>query len=317
MIIHFILSGETLESISGEIQLENPKYLKEYHNQRCSASEYIHENIVSGRRLFIPNIDEVKKYNLLNDAPFKRPELNPVLNFNPKDFSRIYAVRITEEKEKDKEINENTLTYTASLKWIESKENSHIFHLYKNNFTDQQSSKMADLAMESIRLLNPLVIKTNLKGELENISLKKETIENFTKIKARLLDFFQDRYAEMYIREFEVAVLNQELFNERMRDDPFIKNYFAAIRNSFRNGQSFFDHNIEGETVNIQQKVENIDYTSEIVLLQNNLPDSEIDFSGKYVVDTPTAIIKKAEIHYSISLYSVKYTTFLSFDELN
>lgn len=317
MIIHFILSGETLESISEEIQLENPKYLKEYHNQRCSKNEYIHENLVSGKRLYIPDIYEIKKYNLLNDAPFKSPELNPVLSFIPKDFSRIYFVRITEEKEKDGEIKENTLTYTASLKWIETQENFHTFYLYKNNFTDQQSSKMGDLAMESIRLLHPLIIKTNLKGEVMKISLKQETIKNFNKIKERLLDLFPDQYAEMYIREFEVAVLNEELFDERMKEDTFIKNYFAAIRNSFRNGQSFFDQKIENETVNIQQVVEDINFTSEIVLLQNNFSSSPVCFSGKYTVYTYTGLVKKAELKYSISLYGVKYSTFLSFDELS
>ncbi|WP_326984688.1 hypothetical protein VUJ46_09215 [Chryseobacterium sp. MYb264] len=317
MIIHFILSGETLESLSEEIHLENPKYLKEYHNQRCSANDYIHENLVSGKRLFMPNMDEVRKYNLLNDAPFKSPELNPIINFEPKDFSRIYFVRITEGKEKDGETKDNTLTYTASLKWVETHESEHVFYLYKNNFTDGQSSKLADLAVESIRSLNPLIITTNTKGEMIKVSLKPETINNFNKIKERLLDLFPDQYAELYIKEYEMAVLNQELFNERMKDDPFIKNYFASLRNSFINGKSFFEQKIEDHTVPIQQKVEDINYTSEMVLLQNSFPNSEIIFSGKYSLYTQTGIVKKADVQYDISLYGVKYYTFFSFDELS
>ncbi|WP_312389932.1 hypothetical protein [Chryseobacterium sp.] len=317
MIIHFILSGETLESISEKIHLENPKHLKEYHNQRCSAHDYIHENLIPGKRLFVPNIEEIRNFNLLNDAPFKSPELNPVLNFEPKNFSKIYFVRITEEKEKDGETKDNTLTYTASVKWIETIGNQHTFYLYKNNFTDGQSSKMADLAMESIRSLNPLIIKTDLKGKLMNVSLKEETIKNFNKIKERLLDLFPDQYAGMYIKEFEIAVLNQELFNERMKDDPFIKNYFAPVRNSFTNGKSFYDQKIEDKVITVQQKVEDVNYTSEIVLLQHVFSISEADFNGKYTLYTQTGIVKKADLYYDISLYGVKYSTFFSFDELS
>lgn len=49
MIIHFILSGETLESISEEINLENPRYLKEFHNQHCAREDAIHEKLIPGK----------------------------------------------------------------------------------------------------------------------------------------------------------------------------------------------------------------------------------------------------------------------------
>jgi hypothetical protein len=46
MTVHFILSGETLESIAEEINLENPKYLKEFHNAHCAREDFIYDDLV-------------------------------------------------------------------------------------------------------------------------------------------------------------------------------------------------------------------------------------------------------------------------------
>ncbi|MFC3161051.1 hypothetical protein ACFOEQ_23795 [Chryseobacterium arachidis] len=69
MMVHFILFGETLESISEEIHLENPKYLKEFHNRHCAKGDLIDHQLVPGKKLFIPDTDTVKRYNSRNDAP--------------------------------------------------------------------------------------------------------------------------------------------------------------------------------------------------------------------------------------------------------
>lgn len=50
MIVHFILSGETLESISEEINLENPVYLKEFHNTYCAREDFIQDTLIPGKK---------------------------------------------------------------------------------------------------------------------------------------------------------------------------------------------------------------------------------------------------------------------------
>jgi hypothetical protein len=318
MIVHFILSGETLESISEEINLENPKYLKEFHNSHCAKDDFIYDELVSGKKLLIPNINKIKEYNNKNDAPFKHPKLNPVLPFNPENFSKIFTVKSTQTEEVESRSKSNILTYTVSVKWIKKEENYHIFHLFKNNFSDQQGSMMADLASECTRSLNPLVLKTNANGEVIELSLSKETINNFGKIKERLIDLFPDKYAAIYINEFSFAVLNKDLFNKRMQEDIFIKAYFAALRSSFFNGKSHFTQSVGEENlkVEIQQKVENDNYTDEIVLLQNSKPQIDVDFNGKYVVNTENGLAKTVEIEHSISHYGVKIRSVIEIKEL-
>lgn len=77
--IHFILPGDTLENIAEKIGLENPVYLKEFHNQHCLKEDFIVDDLIPGKKLVLPDLAKIKAYNDKNDAPFKSPELNPKL----------------------------------------------------------------------------------------------------------------------------------------------------------------------------------------------------------------------------------------------
>ncbi|WP_263602489.1 hypothetical protein [Chryseobacterium sp. PET-29] len=320
MIVHFILSGETLESISEEIHLENPKYLKEFHNTHCAREDFIQNTLIPGKKLIIPGINKVREYNSLNDAPFKNPKLNPEIPFSPENFSRIYAVVNKELYENELEKRHAVLTYTVSLKWMRNENGFHIFHLFKNNFSDGQGNIMTDLASESIRSLNPLEIKTDLKGNLVSIQLTQQTMDHFEKIMKRLSDLFPDKYAEIYLYEFERAVRNRSIFNSRMKNDVFIKNYFASLRNPFANGKSFFQQSVgeENTDITLQQKIENPEYDNEIVILQNpQYSESDIEFSGKYTLYTKTGLIKNIDLHYTVFQFGFKNSSFFTVSELS
>jgi len=319
MTVHFILSGETLESISEEIKLENPKYLKEFHNQHCAREDYIHEELVPHKRLLIPDIYKIREYNSRNDAPFKAPELNPVIPFNPENFSRIYDVFTEEKYENELGKKQNSLSYTVSVKWIRREPDSHIFHLFKNNFSEERESMLADLASESIRSLHPLELKTDLLGNVLTVGLTPQTTDNFEKIMERLTDRFPDPYAKIYLEEFKRAVLDRELFNVRMKEDVFIKTYFAALRSSFENGKSFLRQSIgeENTEIMLHQKVENAENDQEIVLVQTlTEPTNDIKFSGKYTLAAETGMLKNIEIRYTISQYGVKNSCYFKAVEL-
>ncbi|MFC5873944.1 hypothetical protein SAMN05443633_101128 [Chryseobacterium arachidis] len=319
MMVHFILFGETLESISEEIHLENPKYLKEFHNRHCAKGDLIDHQLVPGKKLFIPDTDTVKRYNSRNDAPFKHPKLNPEIPFNPENFSRIYSVKNIEREENESSRKSNQLTYTVSVKWIRIEENTHVFHLFKNNFSEENSSKMAYLASESIKALNPIEVTTDGKGEVIKVGLTEHTIKNFHAIKERLFDFFPDQYAKIYLDEFEFAVLNEDVFDARMKEDIFIKNYFPALRNGFINGTSHLRQSIgeNNNKVDLQQKVKNSDYKEEITLLQQlNSDDSNKNFNGSYTLYWSSGMVKSIEIQSSISQFGVKYSNLFLVEEL-
>lgn len=320
MTIHFILCGETLESIAEEINLENPKYLKEFHNTHCAREDFIYDDLVPRKKLLIPDIHKIKEYNSRNDAHFKDPKLNPEIPFHPENLAKIYTVESRETEENVLEEKKNALTYTVSVKWIRKEENTHIFHLFKNNFSEKSGTMMADLASESIRSLNPVEVKTDDKGRVVFISLTKETTDHFSKIKERLEDLFPDKYAKIYLDEFERIVLSPSLFHSRMKDDIFIKNYFADLRNSFRNGKSYLAQSIGEEHTEVQllQQVENADYDREIILQQRINPlENDKDFKGKYVLFTESGLVKEIEIKYTISQFGVKNTSLFVLKELS
>jgi hypothetical protein len=318
MIIHFILHGETLESIAEEIKLENPKYLKEYHNQRCAREDYIDEELIPRKKLLIPNISEIQKYNQKNDAPFKSPEQNPVIVFKPEDLDKKYSVGIVEKIQKGENTFDHPVFYNVSLKWIKYEENRHIFHFSKLSFYNRKDSIMADLAEECIKSINPLEISTNSKGEVINVSVPKETLENFNEIKDRLLGLYPGEYSKMYIEEFEYAVLNQEIFSQRMKEDLFIKIWFAPFRNKFTDGKSYYQIKVTDENipVTVIQKVETGENESEIILVQKNQSSESEMFTGKYILDKETGLIKNSYIDFEISHNSVKNTTRFLIEEI-
>lgn len=322
MIIHFIISGETLESIAEEIHLENPEYLKEYHNRYCAKEDYIYDQLIPRKKLLIPEMDKIQEYNSRNDAPFKKTVLNPELTFAPEHTERKYRVTITETHEKEKgDSKSNNIEYSVTLQWVKKDLDSHTFHLSKEDFYTENDSKMSSLAIECIQSLNPFQITTDSNGEILTISLLPEVIKNFGKAKERLLDLFPDPYAARYIEDFEYVLSNQKLFEERMKQDTFLRIYFSGLRNEFKNGKSYFRQLITHEDVplTIRQMIEDEDYTDEVDLLLN-LSKSEtqdpVEYDGTYTVATEDGIIKRAWIKYSIFRFGEKYTTRIAVDEL-
>ncbi|WP_292010902.1 hypothetical protein [Chryseobacterium sp.] len=319
MIPHFVLPGETLESISEEIQLENPQYLKEYHNQHCARQERIEEELIPGHRLIMPGIDKVREFNNRNDAPFKSLEKNPVLKFNPENLHTQYKVEIKENQQGEgiKNVSQ-TISYTVTLQWYEANKQEHLFHCTREGFVSNEG-KMGNLARKCVEVLNPLLIKTDLKGEILNVALRPEILENFRETKRDLLDKFPDQYAERYIEELEYVINNAALFDERMKTDLFIKTYFGPLRSKFENGISVFSKDIGEENVSLEviQKADKTDSGEKINLLQKaNLEIPEVDYKGNYVLSSSDGIIEKAEIQYDISLYGVKYVTRIILSEV-
>ena len=313
MTLHFIRQGDTLKSIAEQINLENPLYIKEFHNHHCAREDYIFENLVAGRKLFLPDYLAIQKYNSRNDAPFKSPERNPKINFNPEDLNIQYKVSISESSFVDHKKTENSFSYQISLEWIKNELNQHIFHLSKNNFPVQNQTKIGDMAIACFQSIDPIEIQTDPKGEIISINLLEKTIEKFPEIKANLLDRFPDQYAKIYIEEFEYAVLSQELFQKKMKQDWLIKTYFAPIRNDFKNGKSHFQIILENELLDIDQTAEISENKDELILNQDS---AKADFKGKYILSKDEGLIKSLKINHSYIDFGVVYSTDFKIDKL-
>lgn len=318
MMIHFILPGDTLENIAEKIRLENPVYLKEFHNQHCLKEDFIVDDLVPGKKLLLPDFTKIKTYNDKNDAPFKSPELNPKIVFNPIGFNKKFKTTIKESSIIDGKTVDKSFSYITSLQWIKNELGEHLFHFTKDQFSNRNNTKMESLAIESMKYLYPIEVFVNAKGEILRTALKKETLNNFNQIKEKLLDFFPDKYAEIYLEEFEYAVLNPDIFDQKMKEDWFLKNYFSYFRNPFENGKSFFELYLEKTVLNIQQTAKLTDNKEEILLHQTlkNKEENQDDFTGNLSVSKNNGMIKSLNAVYSYKEFSVSYSTEFSIENI-
>lgn len=318
MMIHFILPGDTVENIAKKIRLENPVYLKEFHNQHCLKEDLIIDDLIPGKKLLLPDLAKIKEYNDKNDAPFKSPELNPKISFNPIGFNEKFKITIKESSNVEDKIVENHFSYIASLQWIKNELGEHLFHFTKDQFSNQNETKMESLAIESMRFLYPIEVFVNAKGEILRVALKKEILNNFNQIKEKLLDLFPDKYAKIYLEEFEYAVLNAHIFDEKMKEDWFLKNYFSSFRDPFENGKSFFELNLDKTLLNVQQTVKLTDNKEEILLHQTlkSKEENQDDFIGNVTVSKNDGMIRSLNLSYSYNEFSVSYSTEFSIENI-
>ncbi|MFY1047689.1 hypothetical protein [Chryseobacterium sp. GP-SGM7] len=318
MMVHFILPGDTLQKIAEEIQLENPAYLKEFHNNHCIKEDFIINDLIPGKKLLLPDLGRIKTYNSKNDAPFKSPEVNPDINFNPFHFNQNFKVVFTESKNDEGKISENRFSYVANLKWIKNEFNEHLFHFTKDRFSNLHDTKMEFMAIATFKSLLPIEIYVNSKGEILRTALTKQILNNFNEIKAKLSDVFPDQYAEIYLEEFEYVVLNPDVFDKKMKEDWFLKMYFSSFRNPFRNGKSFFEIFLNQSFVQLQQMVEKSDNLEEISLNQflSNQKEKDFKFNGNLTISKENGMIKKMNNFYSYKEYSVEYSTDFSVNEV-
>ncbi|WP_445431492.1 hypothetical protein [Chryseobacterium indoltheticum] len=318
MMIHFILPGDTVENIAEKIRLENPVYLKEFHNQHCLKEDRIVDHLVAGKKLLLPDFSKIKVYNDKNDAPFKSPELNPKIVFDPIGFDEKFKIKIKESSNAEGKISEKSFSYIASLQWIKNELGEHLFHFTKDQFSNQHETKMESLAIESIKSLYPIEVFVNAKGEILRTALKKETLNNFKQIKERLIDFFPDKYAKIYLEEFEYVVLNPDVFDQKIKEDWFLKNYFSSFRNPFENGKSFFEMYLDKTLLNVQQTAKLTDSKEEILLHQTlkSKEENQDDFTGNVTVFKNNGMIESLNAVYSYKEFSVSYSTEFSIENI-
>lgn len=167
--IYYVKQGETLESISWDLTLENPKYLREYHNSRCSYLDLIPEDgaLRFLQKLHLPNSDEIVK---LNEQIRKSGEslccLLPTgkTSFNIKFIDGNYQVKQTES---DEGIQKSEYSYVLHFKYIKENEKGHYVEFTMNNFKkndEQPEEKINNLASDFVKTVYPILLIIDKSG---------------------------------------------------------------------------------------------------------------------------------------------------------
>lgn len=234
---HFIQEGDTIEHLATALGIENPKHLKAYNNRTCLPEDLIDAVLIPGRKISIPTLPEIERFNALNDAGFKSAAANPDLSWKSFKWKEQYEVGINYPLPSGAS---STLQYRIRIEWYRSEHLHHYYKIYKTHTRLNTESKMSNLAIAVIEAINPLMVMLDQEGRLFKIKMSPEAGLNWPDERAKLLDLFPDPYAAQYIESFEYGLGQADFFDKRMKQDLFIRHYFAPFRSAFHKGQSGF-----------------------------------------------------------------------------
>lgn len=307
MNIHFILPGETLEIISKKIKLENPVYLKEFHNSHCVPYDFIQDDLLPGRKLLIPDLNKVSFYNSKNDAPHKLANRNPKISFNPENLKKSYKVSVIQTSETDGKKKISKFSYKIHLEWKGKAENIHYFNFSKTEINEQNQTKMSTLAAACTQSINPIQLAVSEQGNLLEAKLSDEVKRKFHNIKVSLEDQFPDEFAKIYLDKFEFSIASPQIFNDKMNGDWFLKTYFAQFRKHFINGRSEYPMAISYLPLTLLQE----GFQDDHIVLNSALKTQEeqIRFTSEYHLDGENGIIQNYRYTLVEKEFGTLYTT--------
>lgn len=303
MLIRIILPEDTLESIAREINLEKPEFILQFHNSQCAKEDLIKDKLIPWKKLHIPGKQVVDKVNAEVFEELAKPEYNPEIHFFPKSLEGVFRTIILESSTNvynKKDVVK--IIYDVHLKYINTESDLHVIEYSKSRFKASHEGMLSDLALKCFEKISPLVIFLNDNGSVEKIEIKKEIKDNFSEIKKDISDYFVGEIADAYIESFEFTVKNDKLFDKKMKDDLFVKTYFAPIRNKFEHGKSLAKISFNAdEKWEVEQKPE--ENTHEKLTISQNLKKgfSQEDgksknYEGQYLFDPQMFLIQECNV---------------------
>ncbi|MDN3692756.1 hypothetical protein QWZ06_10930 [Chryseobacterium tructae] len=217
---YVVKSGETLESISRDLMLENARCLYEYHNQRCSFLDIIPDN---GRlrflqKLCIPPPEEIVRMNFLiqqREEGIYKQFLNGKIPFNANAFSGDYKVIQTES---DDGILKSEYAYSLHFRYIKEEKDQHI-HFSMSNFKkdgEELEQKINNLAAAFVQIIYPITLMIDHSGSLLTVGTHKEIPEIIGEIEA-LKEYYQGKYASLHIDQLKDKMANSEVINASLK----------------------------------------------------------------------------------------------------
>ncbi|REC48582.1 hypothetical protein [Chryseobacterium pennipullorum] len=176
MITYMTLPGDTLEKIASDLKVENPVYIKEFHNKHCAVYDRLTEPVKlrTGSVLFIPFGDEIgilnRAINEKDDSLYYHPPHGKI-NCKTPLFSGTYAIK--HRKYQDSQL-QSSYSYKTELKYLRAEQDDHFFSfkIFGSAKDGMESdTKAANLAKACAAILFPVEIKIDKTGKLTDASL--------------------------------------------------------------------------------------------------------------------------------------------------
>lgn len=218
---YVVKPDETLESISRDLMLENPQYLHEYHNQRCSFLDIIPDDgkLRLLQKLCIPGSKEILKMNALireKGEGLYQQFPNGKIPFNAEAFSGEYKIRQTES---DDGAQKSEYAYSIHFNYIKKEENRYCIHFSMSDFTkdgEELEQKINTLASAFAKIIYPVTLVIDESGKFVAAETHQEVQHIINEIEA-LKKYHQGYYASMHIDQMK----------DKMADS---KNIFSSLK---------------------------------------------------------------------------------------
>jgi len=247
MIIYYTKSGQSLADLCNEIQLENPEYLRDYHNQNCSLSERFTGDIVQGMKIYIPSSTEIlelnKKIRDNNQSFYDFPAKGKFL-FDFKLWEGNY--QITQTTYSDDTIfakYENKVR----LEFEGIKDGYYYFLFSAFDFRkneDISDSKVDTLAKMCIEVIYPIRYIIDTEGKLIDIVLTKKTEDIVSELDS-IKNFFPDQYSSDYIEKMKGVMRSSEIISQKFKNTLFnsfmFGEFYRTKLGNWTNSKVYYD----------------------------------------------------------------------------
>ncbi|WP_250255119.1 hypothetical protein [Chryseobacterium sp. Marseille-Q3244] len=240
MIIYYVKERQSLVELCRELQLENPEYLKEYHNQNCSLTERFEGDLTRGMKLYIPSSQEVLEINKKIREENKSFYNFPVNGRFPFEFKLwVGTYQITQTTYSDDII---LTKYDNKIRLhFEGIKNGYYHFLFSafdfRRNEDTSDTKADALAQMCIETIYPIRYVIDIDGKLMDVVLTKKTEDIISELDA-IKNFFQDQYSSGYIEKIKDVVANPETISKKFKN---------TLLNTFMFGE-FYRTKLEGWT---------------------------------------------------------------------
>ncbi|WP_336961335.1 hypothetical protein [Chryseobacterium contaminans] len=233
MITYMTLPGDTLEKIASDLKVENPVYLKDFHNKHCAVYDRLAEPVKMkpGTLLLIPFGDEIIKLNQeINkngDSLYYHPPHGKIPYSIPL-LSGVYT--ITQQKLEDGVV-QNHYSYQAELKYLRAEQDDHLFSIqifgsHKNG--TESDSKMSSLSKACAAILFPVEIRVNKTGKITETkffhteTVIKNELDNLKK-------YFTDDLSASYIDHLKKTIENHHQILKSIRNTLPVQFLFGSF----------------------------------------------------------------------------------------
>lgn len=212
--LYFVKQGETLDRISWNLGLENPRYLREYHNERCSYLDIVPENgtLRFLQKLYIPSSTEISSINKKirecgESLCYLLPNGKIPLNINL--INGHYSVRQTES---DDGIQKSEYGYMLRFNYIKEEKERHYIDFSMNGFkkdSEDPDQKINDLASAFVEIIYPVTLVAGCSGNFIKAEPHKEIREMLSEMDT-LKSYYTGPYAAAHIDRMKHTIADPQ-----------------------------------------------------------------------------------------------------------